>query len=174
MKRRTPLLIAILGLPLVTGVAVAEDAGPPPPAPRPSGAAPAAAAFSVEVMVVYASRGKERRDRPEIDPKIGDLPELRQDPFSLYDRFELLQKERLPLRVSDPRSLTLPNGRLLVTELLEVLPDEVLRVATSITKPGGKEFLAKLEVKARRGKPFIVAGQSYRDGILVLVLRVVR
>ncbi|HOU91227.1 MAG TPA: hypothetical protein PLU22_09290 [Polyangiaceae bacterium] len=173
MTRRTPVLFVLLGLPLVAGVAVAEDGGPPPP-PSASGAAPATAAVSVEVMVVYASRTKQRRDAPEIDPKIGDLPELRQDPFSLYDRFELLQKERLPLHVAVPRSLTLPNGRLLVAELLEVLQNDVFRVSTSITRPGGKEFLAKLEVKARRGKPFIVAGQSYRDGILVLVLRVVK
>jgi hypothetical protein len=172
MTRRTPVLL-LLGLLLVAGVAVAEGGGNPP-APSASGAAPATATVPVEVMVVYASRTKQRRDAPVIDPKIGDLPELRQDPFSLYDRFELLQKERLPLHFAASRSLTLPNGRLLVAELLEVLPNEVFRISTSITKPGGREFLAKLEVKARRGKPFIVAGQSYRDGILVLVLRVVK
>ncbi|MBN2196222.1 MAG: hypothetical protein JW751_25640 [Polyangiaceae bacterium] len=165
-------LIAV-GVALASGLVVLDEARADP-APHPSASAPVVAGYSVEVMVVHATRAREPRAKPEIDPRIGDLPELRQDPFSLYDKFELLQKERLPLKQADRRSLTLPNGQILYTELLEILAQETFRISTGITKPGGKEFLAKVEVKARRDKPFIVAGQSHKNGILVLVLRVVK
>lgn len=171
MRLRFPTVVALAGLWLLGAPAGAQPA-PSNGALRPP--APAVASHSVDVMVVHATRAKTPLERPEIDPRIGDLPQLRQEPFSLYDRFSLLGRERLPLRKAEPRSLTLPNSRVLVTELMDVLPQDVFRVQSSITTAGGKELLARVEVKARRDKPFIVAGQSYDGGILVLVLRVVK
>jgi hypothetical protein len=136
----------------------AKDPPPPPPAQR---------AFSAEVLVLHATNAKKG-----IDPRIGDMPELKKIPFSSYDSYELLQKVKLPLKKDEPKTFELPNGRVLQTKLVEVLPDGSVRLSASINQPGGKTFLPLLEVKAKVGQAFIVAGQSYKGGILVLVVRV--
>ena len=162
-------LLPALGL-MLAGPALAEDAGS---SDKPSQEKKETARFSIEVMVVHATRKKEKGEEPEIDSRIGDLPELRKDPFRSYDKFELLDKVRLPLIKGEPQSVRLPNRRVLRTTLLQVLPKDQVRFSASIDRPGGKDFLPLLEVKAHPGKAFIVAGQSHNNGILVLVLRVV-
>lgn len=127
------------------------------------------APFSVEVLVLHATNSGQG-----IDPKIGDMPELKKPPFSAYDSYKLLDTARLPLDKEHPQRMRLPNGRVLETRLLESLQNDTLRISASINQPKGKEFLPLLEVKAKVGQAFIVAGQSYRKGILVLVIRVVR
>jgi hypothetical protein len=128
---------------------------------------PAQRTFSAEVLVLHATNAKKG-----IDPRIGDMPELKKIPFSSYDSYELLQKVKLPLKKDEPKTFDLPNGRVLQTKLVEVLPDGSVRLSASINQPGGKTFLPLLEVKAKVGQAFIVAGQSYKGGILVLVVRV--
>jgi len=135
-------------------------------APPATSAAPARA-YSTEVLVLHATNAKKG-----IDPRIGDMPELRKIPFSSYDSYELLQRVRLPLKKDEPKTFELPNGRVLQTKLVEVLPDGSVRLSASINQPGGKTFLPLLEVKAKVGQAFIVAGQSYKGGILVLVVHV--
>jgi hypothetical protein len=54
------------------------------------------------------------------------------------------------------------------------MPKHMLRISASINQPKGKDFLPLLEVKAKAGQAFIVAGQSYKKGILVLVIKVVK
>jgi hypothetical protein len=124
---------------------------------------------SAEILVLHATNSKTG-----IDERIGKMPELKKPPFSAYDSYELLSKTRVALKKDDPKTLKLPNGRVLQTRLLDVLPKEYLRISASINQPGGKDFLPLLEVKARVGQAFIVAGQSYKNGILVLVIRVVK
>ncbi len=130
---------------------------------------PEAPAYAAEILVLHATNEKKG-----IDPRIGDMPELKAPPFSSYDSYALLDKARLPLVKSAPKQLKLPNGRILETKLLEVLPNDSLRISASINQPEGGEFLPLLEVKAKVGQSFIVAGQSYKNGILVLVIRVVK
>jgi hypothetical protein len=113
-------------------------------------------------------------DKKGIDPRIGKLPELGKAPFSTYDSYELVDRARLPLKKDDPQNLKLPNGRTLQVRLLDVPQKDSVRLSASINRPNGKEFLPLLEVKASRGQAFIVAGQSYKKGILVLVIRVVK
>lgn len=150
------------------GLALADDKKPPPqPSQKP--AAPAPAAYSAEVLVLHATNGDKG-----IDPRIGDMPELKKPPFSSYKSYELIQRSKNPLEKHPGRTLELPNGRLLQTELVEVLPEDNVRFTASINKPGEKAFLPLLEVKAKLGQAFIVAGQSHKNGILVLVIRVVK
>ncbi len=125
--------------------------------------------FAVEVTVLHATNSKKG-----IDQRIGDMPELKKPPFSSYDSYELLSKVRLPLSKGESKTLKLPNGRVLQTKLLDILPKDYFRISASINKPGGKTFLPLLEVKAHIGQVFMVAGQSYKHGILVLVLRPTR
>jgi hypothetical protein len=62
----------------------------------------------------------------------------------------------------------------LQVKLIEILPQEHVRFSASINEPRGREFLPLLEVKAQLEKPFVVAGQSYKNGMLALVMRVVK
>jgi hypothetical protein len=123
----------------------------------------------VEVSVLHGTR-----EAKESDPRIGDMPELREGPFASYESFRLLSRSRLPLLRGGKRQLKLPNGRLLEARLEDVLPDGSSRLVASINRPGASDFLPLLEVKAKPGQSFIVAGQSYKRGILVLVFKVIR
>jgi hypothetical protein len=145
--------------------ALAEDKAPAKKAPAP----PEATAYAAEVSVLHATNGPKG-----IDPRIGDVPDLKGPPFSSYKSYELLRKVKLPLQKDDPKTTDLPNGRVLQTKLVEALPDGAVRLSASVNQPGGKTFLPLLEVKAKPGQAFIVAGQSYKGGILVLVIRVVK
>jgi hypothetical protein len=128
---------------------------------------PAEPSFAAEVLVLHATNTQKG-----IDARIGAMPELKKPPFSSYDSYELLDRARLDLDQKTPKTLKLANGRVLETRLVEVLGKELVRLSASINQPGGKEFLPLLEVKAKVGQAFIVAGQRYKQGILVLVLRV--
>ena len=128
----------------------------------------AAAKLGAEVLVLHATNAQKG-----IDARIGNMPELKRPPFSSYDSYELLTRSTLPLEKGDAKTLRLPNGRVLKTTLIELLPKETLRLSASINRPGGRDFLPLLEVKAKVGQQFIVAGQRYKGGILVLVIRVV-
>ena len=158
-------LAVMASAPLVRG----EPKPPPSASAKDKPAPPKADEFSVEVMVLHATHSKKG-----VDPRIGDLPELKDSPFSFYESYDLLHKVRLPLKKNDPKTLTLPNGRVLQTNLLETLPEESVLLSASINQPNGKDFLPLLKVKAKLGQAFIVAGQKYKSGILVLVIRVVR
>ncbi|MEI9936748.1 MAG: hypothetical protein WDO69_05945 [Pseudomonadota bacterium] len=177
MKRVWPALcslVAALTLPAYAGSdqAVAGAAN----APSPSGTAPAPSArpgaeqpLVAEVLILHATK-----EHKGIDPRIGKLPELDKPPFSNYDSYQVLDRARLPLRKDAPQNLKLPNGSTLQVRLLDELGPDSVRLSASITRPSGKEFLPLLEVKAHAGQAFIVAGQSHKKGILVLVIRVVK
>jgi hypothetical protein len=176
--KRSILALTALAL-LATGVPVAAQGKPDkPPAEAPKGGdkdkekdkdkQPPKAEFHAEVMVLHATNSGKG-----IDGRIGNMPELKKPPFSSYDSYELLSNTSLPLIKDNPKTTRLPNGRVLQTKLLEARK-ESLRISASINQPGGKDFLPLLEVKAKVGQAFIVAGQSYKNGILVLVIRVVK
>lgn len=174
------LLLAAALVAAWPGVAAADAPPKPPlasparladPPPAASGEKPdkEAPAPSVELLVLHATHGK-----PELDPRIADLDELKKPPFSSYERYRLIDRAKLPLAKGEPRTRRLPNGRVLRTELSGMVDRDVVRLVASINQPGAADFLPLLEVKAKVGQRFIVAGQRYKRGILVLVLRVVR
>ena len=166
-------LVAVLTLP---AYAVSEGSvRVPAPLPVASGAAvpsarpPVEQPLSAEVLILHATNEKKG-----IDPRVGKLPELGKAPFSNYDSYQVLDRARLPLKKDDPQNLKLPNGRTLQVRLLDEPGPDSVRLSASINRPSGKEFLPLLEVKAHVGQAFIVAGQSHKKGILVLVIRVVK
>lgn len=123
----------------------------------------------VEVSVLHGTH-----EQRENDPRIGNMAELREGPFAQYSSYQLLSRTQLALARGGKRQLKLPNGRLLEARLEDKLSDGSSRLVASINRPAAKDFLPLLEVKARPGQAFIVAGQSYKHGILVLVFKVVR
>jgi hypothetical protein len=151
------------------GAASAPGAGSAAPAPSASARPGAAQPLTAEVLILHATN-----EQKGIDPRIGKLPELAKPPFSNYDSYQVLERARLPLKKDAPENLKLPNGRTLQVRLLDELGPDAVRLSASINRPSGKEFLPLLEVKAHVGQAFIVAGQSHKKGILVLVIRVVK
>jgi len=123
----------------------------------------------LELLVLHATHAKRG-----IDPSLRGLPELTKQPFAAFDSYAVLERTRLPLSPGSRSTRRLPNGRWLGAELLTMDKDGAVRFAASISEPGGSAFLPLLEVRARPGQHFIVAGQSYKSGILVLVLTLVR
>jgi hypothetical protein len=163
MKRRSFLLASLLAVP----AHAAEPPGNKPPAGKDKPVEKQE--FFADIMVLHATNSKKG-----VDSRIGSMPELAKPPFSSYDSYELLDRQRLPLEHKAPRTLKLPNGRVLRTQLVEVLAKDSVKISASINQPNGKEFLPLLEVKAKLDQAFIVAGQSHKAGILVLVIRVQR
>jgi hypothetical protein len=153
--------------PRASTAASAPGAGSAQPAPsaRPGADQPLVA----EVLILHATN-----EQKGIDPRIGKLPELAKPPFSNYDSYQVVDRARLPLKKDAPQNQKLPNGRTLQVRLLDELGPDSVRLSASINRPSGKEFLPLLEVKAHVGQAFIVAGQSHKKGILVLVIRVVK
>jgi hypothetical protein len=141
-----------------------------------SGAPPrqaASAAMSAEVIVLHATN-----DGSGIDPKIGKMPALGQPPFSSYNSYKLLERVTLPLVKGKSSTTKLPTGRELMVSLKDVVEpkkkDEPKRyvVTASIQKPDGNSFLPLLEVSAKAGELFFVAGQNYKGGSLVIGIKV--
>jgi hypothetical protein len=172
---RRPLVVLALGaacLFALSGSAAAKGKHPRAPggiAAKPLADAPEKLETVVEVSVLHGTH--EQRDS---DPRIGNMPELREGPFAKYANYQLLSRTQLSLSRGGKRQLKLPNGRLLEARLEDILADGSSRLVASINRPDTKDFLPLLEVKARPGQSFIVAGQTYKRGVLVLVFKVLR
>lgn len=174
MRRR---LLFALALGAACPLALSASASAKPkmaPAPaglsaKPSNPAPDKLETVIELSVLHGTH-----EQKDADARIGNMPELSQGPFAKYSSYELLSRSVLKLNRGGKRQLKLPNGRTLQARLEDILPDGSSRLVASINRPDASDFLPLLEVKARPGQAFIVAGQSYKRGILVLVFKVLR
>jgi hypothetical protein len=130
-------------------------------------------AMVAEVIVLHGTNSGEG-----IDPKIGELKQLKEPPFSAYDSYKLLERTNMPLELAKEAALKLPNEGKFTLKLQEILKpkkkDEAKRyvLEASIAKPDGKPFLPALTVNAQPNEIFFIAGQKYKKGILVLGIRV--
>jgi hypothetical protein len=120
-----------------------------------------------EVLVILA-------DEPEgaIDPSLAELPALRRPPFNAFHTMSVLGRNEVQLVPQQPVEVALPNGRQLRIELEGRVEDGRLRIRVTIAAPGRTEYLPLMQVLARPGEPFFVAGQSFRGGTLVIGVRV--
>lgn len=161
------LFVTVVGLVFASGSAALADK---PSAARPSSsAAPAASTVQAEVIVLHATN-----TGAGIDPKIGKMPELAKPPFSAYNSYKLLNRSQVALTKGRATTTRLPDG----SELMVTMKDELAPakkgepkkylVSASIRKDGGSSFLPLLEVNAKPGDTFFVAGQKYQSGILVI------
>jgi len=166
---RLPLfaLIVAAGMalfPAASGVSVANAQ---------EAAAPAKDAVSAEFVVLHATN-----DGKGIDPKIGKMPELGKPPFSSYNSYQLLDRSKQSFSKGNASKIKLPNDGVLMVSLKDVIvpskKDEAKRyvISASIQKPGGNTFLPLLEVNAKAGETFFVAGQNYKGGVLVIGIKV--
>jgi hypothetical protein len=162
-----------LGLALALGAhGAAAEATPASPASPPAQDA-AATCVNAEVIVLHGTN-----DGTGIDPKIGKIPELSKPPFSSYNSYKLLDRPKINICKGKEVKVKLPNERELAVNLKDILAakkkDDVTRylVSMSINKPGGNTFLPLLEVNAKPGEWFFVAGQSYKGGMLAFGIKV--
>ena len=160
------LLAAGVSLAPICSVAHAETAAPAKPAQ-------AEAAVSTELVVLHGTN-----DGTGIDPKIGQMPELGKPPFSSYNSYKLLERSTASSSKSQASTTKLPNGAILQVALKDVVEPkkkgEAKRfiMSASVKKAGGKDFLPLLEVNAKAGETFFVAGQNYKGGVLVIGIKV--
>jgi hypothetical protein len=160
--------IAVLAFALGVGSSVAVAQDQPQPAP-----AEAAESVAAEIVILHATN-----EGTGIDPKIGKMPELGKPPFSAYNSYKLLERAKLGLAKAKPTTTKLPNGSVLMVSLKDVTPpkkkDDPKRfvISASIQDPGGTTFLPLLEVNAKAGENFFVAGQKHKGGILVIGFKV--
>src|SRR5450432_3028544 len=97
LSLRSLIAVASLGVATLAFPMPAHAAEPPKP-DHAAPAAPAAAGSNVEILVLHATNGDKG-----IDPRIGNMPELAQAPFSSYKSYALLRKVRLPLKVGEAK-----------------------------------------------------------------------
>lgn len=166
MKLRVIAVAAALCASLGPGssVAIAQDKAEAPAQEE---------AMAAEVIILHATN-----DGTGIDPKIGKMPELGKPPFSSYNSYRLLDRSKLSIAKGKSSTSKLPNERVLQVSLKDIVAgrkkDEPKKyvVSASIQKPGGTAFLPLLEVNAKAGETFFVAGQTHKGGILVIGIKV--
>jgi len=137
----------------VAGVAVAQDD-------------PRARTASGQILIVLASR-----QAGPVDPRLANVPALRRSPFDVFQSMELLESPRVSLEVGDEQIVELPNGRRLRLVLRQITDEGRFRMQLSINRPGQRDYLPELDVVASPGDPVFIAGQSYRNGTLVIGIR---
>lgn len=172
MKFPLYIVTAALGLALGLGSssAVGQD--------KAEGAAPAPAkadeaSVAAEIIILHATN-----DGTGIDPKIGKMPELGKPPFSSYNSYKLLDRVKVDVARGKSATTKLPNDRQLMVSLKDVIQPEKkgqqkkFVMSASIQKPGKDAFLPLLEVNAKPGETFFVAGQTHKGGVLVIGIKV--
>lgn len=171
---RSVVLLVSAGLAASWATPVGATEGvPAQPVPAQSAPPPQVTRARAEIIVLHATN-----DHSGIDPKIGKMPELARPPFSSYDSYKLLDRVEIDLPKGQAQPRKLPDDGQLAVTLKEIVEptkkgDPVrFSVAASIQKPGGKSFLPALEVSAKKGDIFFIAGQTYKGGILVIGIRV--
>jgi hypothetical protein len=169
MKLRLIAVAAALGVALAPGsssIAIAQEKGG-------TLEKQAEATISAEIVVLHATN-----DNSGIDPKLGKMPELGKPPFSAYNSYKLLDRMNLSVVKGKSSKATLPNGRDLMVSLKDIIAgkkkDEPKKyvIGASIQKGSGDTFLPLLEVNAKAGETFFVAGQKYKEGVLVIGIKV--
>src|SRR5690606_2648130 len=122
--------------------------------------------IEAEVLVVLA-----KEEPGEVDPALRSLPALSRPPFNAFKSMKLLSKPKLELTPGEDSEITLPNGRKLRIQVVQILPNGRYRVKVSINRPNERDYLPLLHVVASENDPFFVAGQAYQGGTLVIGVR---
>lgn len=150
----------------VTFVATSAQAQPKAKPAR-AAAVQAPAAEPTEVLVILAGE-----EAGEVAPELKKIEALQKPPFSAFKSMKVLSKSPLSAAIGKPVEVTLPNGRKMQVELMEVESDGRFKVRVSINKPDAKDYLPGMVVKASPGEPFFVAGQKHQGGTLIVGITV--
>lgn len=95
-----------------------------------------------------------------IDPKVGNVAQLKKAPLSAYNTYSFLKKDSFPINKGTPASYTLANGRILQLTFEDMTKDNRYRVLTTVSNPNATTFLSRLEVVASPNETLFWAGQN--------------
>ena len=110
-------------------------------------------------MVVHASRGQDY-----VDPRLKSLERYLQH-FS-YNNFRVLSQKSVTMEeVNTTRKISIEGGRDIAFTFLSI-DGQYAKFRVSITSGRGK--LADITVSVPRGRPFVVSGPEYEEGILLI------
>lgn len=144
-------------------VALADSMDPAEPAQNKP------ASVTAELLILHATnQGKG------IDPRVGNMPELTKPPFSAYNSYQLLDQTKLTIQRGTGTTYKLATGSELMVAFKDVIEGKPQRfvISANVQKPAGKSVLPLLEVSAKLGEIFFVAGEQYKGGILVIGIRI--
>ena len=124
----------------------------------------------VEILVLFA---KKDPGGGHVDPQVPKIPQLSQAPFNAFNSYAFVDRKTLGLDTPKPldpwkgkpsTSYALVTGKSLDVALLDQRPDKRFEMAAAL----GKDSPDRVRWTAPAGEPFFIAGQSYKDGILVI------
>jgi hypothetical protein len=120
-----------------------------------------------ELLIILASE-----KAGTIDPALSTIPALSKAPFTAFKSMSILSRPTLHLEVGKPSEHALPNGRKISLIAKEKRKDGRYQLSLSVNKPKQKDYLPLLQVAAAPGDYFFVVGQAYKDGTLIIGVRV--
>lgn len=126
-----------------------------------------------EVIILHGTNSGEG-----IDPKIGDLPQLKEPPFSSYDSYKLLERSDEKLVDDTTAEKKLPNQGKLELTLKGIEPGKPGKKGkryafeAAIKDAKGKDLLPSVKWTTKKGEYVFLAGPKYKKGILVIGIRV--
>jgi hypothetical protein len=120
-----------------------------------------------EVLVLLASENEG-----SVDPSLSHVHALKHPPFNVFKSIKIMSRSPVQLVADKAIEIDLPNGRKVHLTLLERQADGRTKVQVSINRPNEKDYLPLLQVIARSGEHFFVAGQKFEGGTLVIGVRV--
>jgi hypothetical protein len=182
LTRRRVLAVSLtqLAIPVALGALAALATSSVAMPTHAEGARAEAAKPRVEIIVLYATKDANPKGgpsapapAPKLGPGVPKLAQLSQPPFSAYSSFAFVAQTTLTLDVAKPAdpwkgkpSATYPlvTGKQLQVALLDQLPDKRFHMGATI----GTDAPDVLRWDAPGNEPVFVAGQSYKDGILVI------
>jgi hypothetical protein len=128
----------------------------------------------VEIIVLYAKKDPNVKGAaPQMGPGVPKLPQLSQPPFNAYNSFAFVAQTTLTLDVPKPAdpwkgkpsaAYTLVTGKPMQIALLDRLPDGRFHMGAAI----GSDAPDVVRWDAPGNEPVFIAGQGYKDGILVM------
>jgi hypothetical protein len=162
ITRRRALALCIAPLCAAAAMSSLEARGEPTARPR------------LEIVMLYAKNDANAKGA-HMGPGVPQLPQLSQAPFSAYNTFTLEGQATLTLaepKADDPwkgkpsATYALANGKPMRVAAIEQLPDRRWHMGATI----GKDSPDVVRWDAPVGETVFIAGQSYKDGILVVGL----
>jgi hypothetical protein len=161
LKRRQVLALALAQLTVPAAlVALSGESRAQGPKPK------------VEIVVLYAKKDPAAKG-PQLGPGVPKIPQLSQPPFTGYNTFTVVGQTTLTLdspKAADPwkgkpsGTYTLATGKPLALALLDQLPDKRFQIGAAI----GASSPDVVRWDAPKNDPVFIAGQSYKDGILII------
>lgn len=130
-------------------------------------ASPVPETTPAEVLVILAGD-----EEGPIDPDLSSVRALQVPPFNGYKAFKILSRSGLKLLPNRAEEIALPAARRLRITLLAKRKDGRFKVQVSINRPNKTDYLPLLEVAAKPGERFFVAGQKYQGGTILIGVRV--